>query len=114
MESQLDPGEGPIADLSTDLVEADPAAYDQLLDGLLILAHVCSELLQGSEGRLGAGLLVLRAAVGAVRQAVQAVAQPHAGHLVLAPRHFLQEGSPKSNNSLCEPEYFVKSLHTFF
>lgn len=104
MESQFDPGEGAVADLPADLVEADPAAYDQLLDGLLVFAHVGGELLQGSEGQLGAGLLVLGAAVGAVRQAVQAVAQPHAGHLVLAPRHVLQNSTSrnlKTKKNIC-------------
>lgn len=88
MEGQFDPGEGPTANLPTDLVEAHPAAYDQLLDRVLILAHVGGELLQGGEAHRGIGLLILRADIRAVRQAVDAVVEIGARHLVLASRHF--------------------------
>ena len=88
MESQFDPGEGPRADLPADLVEAHPATYHQVLDGILVLAHVGGEPLQGGERRrrdldlLVLDLLVLWADVRAVRQAVEAVVAL-GGHLVL-------------------------------
>lgn len=88
MERQFDSGEGPTADLPADLVEAHPAAYDQLLDGLVVLAHVGGELLQGGELQRDGGLLVLGADIGAVRQAVEAVVALGARHLVLPSRHF--------------------------
>jgi len=39
VERQLDPGERAAADLPADLVEPDPAADDQVLDGVLVLAR---------------------------------------------------------------------------
>lgn len=85
MESQFDPGECPVADLPADHIESNSAPYDQLLDGLLVLAHISGELLQGSEVLC---LLILRPSIRAVRQAVEAVVEPGARHLVLASRHF--------------------------
>lgn len=87
MESHFDPGEGPGADLTADLVEAHPAAYDQILDGVLVLAHVGGELLQGGEALRGVGLLVFGVSDGAVRQAVETEVALGACHLVLASRH---------------------------
>lgn len=97
MESYFDPGEGPTANLPADLVEAHPAAYDQLLDGGLILAHVGGELLQGGEAQRGIGLLVLWADIRAVRQAVDAVVELRAPHLVMASRHFCSRLKIRSN-----------------
>lgn len=88
MKSQFDPGEGPTANLPTDLVEAHPAAYDQLLDCVLILTHVGGEFLQGGEVQWGIALLILRADFRAVCQAIDAVVELGACHLVLASRHF--------------------------
>lgn len=90
MESQFDPGEGPVADLPSDLVEAHPAADDQLLDGLLVFAHGHGEFLQGGEERRAVAPLLLMAAVWALRQAVEAVAESGARQLVLASRHLYQ------------------------
>lgn len=98
IESQFDPGEGPVADLSTDLVEAHPAAYDQFFDGLLILAHVHSELLKGCEAHGGFILLILGAGIRAVRQAVEAVVKLGARHLVLASRHFCYRADIRSSS----------------
>ena len=99
MESQLDPGEGPVTDLPTDFVEAHSAAYDQLLDGLLVLAHVFGELLQGGEAQRGLGLLILGAGIGAVRQAVEAVVELGACHLVPASRHFFRRLEVRSSSN---------------
>lgn len=88
VKSQFDPGEGPKADLPADLVEAHPAAYNQLLDGLLVLAHVCGELLQGGDGQRGVCFLILWADIRAVCQAVPAVVELGACHLVLTAVHF--------------------------
>lgn len=87
MKSQFDPGEGPAANLPADLVEAHPAAYDQLLDCILVLAHAGGELLQRGEVRRAVGFLVLWAVFGAVRQTVGAVVELGARHLVMASRH---------------------------
>ena len=51
MKSQFDPGEGAIANLPTHFVEPNPAAYDQLLDGVFIFAHISGQLLQWSEAQ---------------------------------------------------------------
>lgn len=87
MKSQFDPGEGPAANLPADLVEAHPAAYDQLLDCILVLAHAGGELLQRGEARRAVGFLVFWAVFGAVRQTVGAVVELGARHLVMASRH---------------------------
>lgn len=54
VEGHFDVGEGSRADLTTDLVEANSTAHDQLLDGPLILTHF-GEPFQGGEvlGRVG-------------------------------------------------------------
>jgi hypothetical protein len=59
-EGHIDAGKGSISDLTTDLVEANPKAHDQLLDDPLILTHFGGEPFQGGEalGRVGP-LLVL-------------------------------------------------------
>lgn len=87
MESQFDSGEGPVADLPADLIESNPAADDQLLDDLLVLAHLCGELLQRSEARLAVFLVILGAGPRAVCQAVEAVVELGARHLVLTSSH---------------------------
>lgn len=111
VESQLDPGEGPAADLPADLVEAHPATDDELLDGALVLAHGGGQLLQGAETQLLAGLLVLGADVRAVGQAVDAVVDPGARHLVLAPRHFLQRAGNKTQVTLETQSCFSSSFY---
>lgn len=96
METQFDPGEGTTANLPADLVEAHPAAHDQVLDGLLVLAHVGGELLQGGEGRRA---LIVRPGFRALRQAVEAVVPLRGFHLVLASRHLCHGSKRRSESS---------------
>lgn len=49
VEGHFDAGKGSRSDLTTDLVEANPTAHDQLLDGLLILTHFGGEFFQRAE-----------------------------------------------------------------
>lgn len=100
MESQFDPGEGPAANLPADLVEAHPAAYDQLLDGSFVLAHVGGELLQGGEaGHDVVDLLFLWANIRAVCQAVDTVTGLGAPHLAVASGHFCSRLKIRSSSN---------------
>lgn len=87
MKSQFDSGEGPVANLSSDFVEADPAADDQFLDGSVVLVHVRRELLQRGKAQRAICFLALRFRVRAVGQAVKAVVEFGARDLDLSRRH---------------------------
>lgn len=88
MKSQLDSGEGPRADLSSYLVESHPAAGDQLLDGILVIAHVRGELLQWCGLGWGHRLLILRVSDRADGQAVEATVEVPVGHRRMTFAHF--------------------------
>lgn len=113
MKGQLDPGKGPVADLPSDLVEAHPAADDQLLDGAFVFAHGGGEPLQRREAQEGAGLLILGASFAAPHQAVEAEAQPRLGHLVLTAGsgHVCNRGAVKlhsnKNKQTFSPQHFI-------
>ncbi|TNN34169.1 hypothetical protein EYF80_055673 [Liparis tanakae] len=102
VERQLDPGERSAADLPADLVEADPAADDQVLDGVLVVAHVGAELLQRRAARRSVGPLLVRLHLRAVRQAVAAAAPRRLGG-----RRGVRRRGPASSRHLCN-EVIVK------